>query len=1396
MQSITRLLFTSGARRRLRPALGRLLVCLGLLVGTFAVAVPAQAHTAPNSSSDFNGTWPPAGSGWQSPVANPAMPAQCGMKVALLLDRSTSVDGYQSQYNAAAAAIVNGLSGSPSTVGVWSFGTDSSAAGSTTYPALQFTSVAGGPASAGATAVKSKVTQITNTIGTSIQYTSYEAGLAAVKAGANTTPDLVIMLTDGAPTTHTGGGTNADVENADVDGGILSANAIKTWSSGPSRTRLMAVGIGDGVAAGTDAEKVLQLITGSTKFTGSNIATADYLLTSFQDAATALGQLAKSLCQANVTIEKRASTMAAPTAYGESTRANGWTFSSAPAATAVTPANQQTGAVDGINGRVRYTYDVTGPTDITITEAGQGGFTLQGIECTKATPNGAVAMPGSRNGNAYTVTGVQPTDAITCIFKNQPVFIDLSVTKTDGVASAVPGQVLDYSIGYANAADATATATNVVLTETVPANTTYVASGSSAWSCADGAGAGTTCTFAVGSLAPGASGIAQFKVKVVNPVGADVSSITNTVTVAGSGTERDLADQTATDVDGIDGMVDLTVTKTDNKTTTVPGATNTYVISASTTGTKVATGVVLTETVPANSTFLPGASSAGWSCLPGNAAGATCTLALPDLVPGAAAVTRSFAVQVANAVPADVGTIENTVTIAGTNETPSAPLPNSASDVDALDTTIDLTVTKSDGGVTAEPGDTVAYTIGYRNEGDQVAPGVVLTETVPAHTTFLAAGSPGWDCNGAAAGTGDGAAAGTTCTYAVGSLSPSGAATAVTFSVKVAGTLPVSIDSTSNTVTIAGTNEDDPDELTNTATDTTPLDAAPVIEVAKTDGVTTASPGDALLYTITVQNTGNQDATGVVVSETVPEHTSFLAGDLANTGWTKVGDSYLKVVDIAAGQSVVLTFKVQVDASVPASADTVDNLVTACLGDDCDEGDDTDELVADPELSVTKDDGVAVAGPGDTLSYDIDYANTGDREATDLVLTETVPAYTSADPAVLAGRGWDCDDVVPGTAGVLEAGSTCRKEIGDLDGDADGSATFVVTVDAVVPVGAQNVVNVVGLVDGEETVDTDDDVDELTHAAGIAVEKTDGVASATAGDVLTYVISVKNTGSRDAVGVSVAEAVPEHTQLVENGDGNAAWTDVLGVLVQTVDIPAGETLELRFTVRVDAPLAAGAEEIVNTVVACLDEATCDEDEDVDDLVAAPDLSVTKTDGDATARPGDEVTYTIAYANKGNQDATGVVLTETVPTGSTFVGPDTWACVGTTCTFEVGELPAGGSGSVSFRVRVITTVPAGQAQLDNIVVIDDDGENGDDPTPADNTARDVTPIVRPTEVLPNVITPTQPTPAPQVAARDLPRTGGDADHLLVLAGLLTILGGLLLMAESVAAPRRPGRRHVR
>jgi uncharacterized repeat protein (TIGR01451 family) len=69
------------------------------------------------------------------------------------------------------------------------------------------------------------------------------------------------------------------------------------------------------------------------------------------------------------------------------------------------------------------------------------------------------------------------------------------------------------------------------------------------------------------------------------------------------------------------------------------------------------------------------------------------------------------------------------------------------------------------------PGATLVYTLDYGNVGGMTATGVMITETVPASTTFnAAASSPGWSCP-------NGSPAGTICTHAVPDIPPDGTGT-------------------------------------------------------------------------------------------------------------------------------------------------------------------------------------------------------------------------------------------------------------------------------------------------------------------------------------------------------------------------------------------------------------------------------------------------------------------------------------------------------------------------------------------------------------------------------------------------------------------------------------------
>jgi uncharacterized repeat protein (TIGR01451 family) len=121
---------------------------------------------------------------------------------------------------------------------------------------------------------------------------------------------------------------------------------------------------------------------------------------------------------------------------------------------------------------------------------------------------------------------------------------NLGVSLTEGNITPVPGQALPYTINVTNAGSFTdgsgTNATGVVLTETVPANTTAdLANSTPGWTLASGSGgAGSTYTFALGALSAGATASAVFTVDVNSSIPAGTANLTNTVTVTDAASDR------------------------------------------------------------------------------------------------------------------------------------------------------------------------------------------------------------------------------------------------------------------------------------------------------------------------------------------------------------------------------------------------------------------------------------------------------------------------------------------------------------------------------------------------------------------------------------------------------------------------------------------------------------------------------------------------------------------------------------------------------------------------------------------------------------------------------------------------------------------------------------------
>ncbi len=945
---------------------------------------------------------------------------------------------------------------------------------------------------------------------------------------------------------------------------------------------------------------------------------------------------------------------------------------------------------------------------------------------------------------------------------------DLTLSKTDGDISAVPGQTFPYTLTLSNVGNQGAT--GVIITETVPLHTTFNAGASSpGWSCAPNNNAGSTCTLTVGALAGGgASTTRRFAVTVVPSLPAGVTQTTNTASLSddgANGADPTPANNTASDTTPLIAAPDLVLSKSDGGASVTPGGTVAYTLAYTNTGTRGATTVVLTETVPANTTFNAGASSAGWTCAPNNNAGATCTLAVGALNVGQSD-SKTFAVTVVNPVAAGVNQLSNTARIGddGTNGMDPTPANNTASDTTTVNAVPELSITKSDGGASAAPGVTVAYTLTYANTGNQGATGVVLSETVPLNSSFnTGASSAGWSCA-------NGAPAGSTCTLSITALAAGGSG-ARTFAVTVVNPVPAGVSQLSNTASIGDdtTNGTDPVPGNNTASDSTPINAAPDLTLTKTDGNISAAPGQTVAYTLTVTNVGNQGATGVVLSETVPLNSSFNAG-ASSAGWScangaPAGTTCTLAVGALTGGGTVAsrTFAVIVNAPIAAGVTQLSN--TAAVTDDGTNGADptpanntaadTTPITSTVDLVLAKTDGGISAVPGQTVAYTLTVTNAGNQLLTGVVITERVPLGSTFN-AGASTPGWSCADGAPGNTtctfnyGNARPASQLRRISG-----AAAPVIFAVTVVDPAPAGIELLENSASVADdgsnGVESTPADNtaaDTTPVIATVDLSITKTDGGISAVPGQTVVYTLTVTNTGDQDASGVFISETVPLYTTF-NAGASSAGWVCTPdGSAGSTCRLPAaiagnGGSTAVQFAVTVANPVPSGVTQIDNTVLT-FDEGSVTPDPTPGDntaadstpISAAPDLSLTKTDGGITAVPGQTFAYTLTVTNSGDQDANKVTLTETVPLYTTFnAGASTagWVCTpdgsaGSTCVFPVGPLTgAGGFTAVQFAVTVASPLPAGVTETTNTASVGDDGSNGVDPTPADNTAADTTPL---------------------------------------------------------------------
>ena len=475
---------------------------------------------------------------------------------------------------------------------------------------------------------------------------------------------------------------------------------------------------------------------------------------------------------------------------------------------------------------------------------------------------------------------------------------DLSITKTDGVATAIPGGSVTYTITGSNAGpDPVAAAT---VADTFPASETCN------WTCV-GAGGGT-CT------AAGAGNINDATVNL--PAGGSVTytascaisasasgNLSNTATIGSTISDPTPGNNSATDTDTLTPQADLAITKTDGVTTVVPGGNATYTITTSNAGPSDAIGSTVADTFPAT-------LACTWTCA--GAGGGTCSAAgagnINDVVnlPAGGSTTHTASCTVSAAA---VGSISNTATVSAAGGVVDlVPGNNSATDTDTVTLQSNLSITKTDGVTNVVAGGNLVYTIVSSNSGPQGAIGATVADTFPAGLTCT------WTCAGAGGGT---------CTAAgAGNINdsvnlPAGASVTHSASCAVSAAAPAgSIISNTATVT-APVGVTDPAPGDNTATDmTTVIGGSGVSGTKSVSGSTIA--GGSIAYTIVLSNAGpgNQaDNPGDEFVDTLPSQVNFVSVTASSGTASEAGGVVHWNGAIAAAGSVTITINATVKSS-------------------------------------------------------------------------------------------------------------------------------------------------------------------------------------------------------------------------------------------------------------------------------------------------------------------------------------------------------------------------------------------------------------------------------------------------------------------------------------------------
>jgi uncharacterized repeat protein (TIGR01451 family) len=218
-------------------------------------------------------------------------------------------------------------------------------------------------------------------------------------------------------------------------------------------------------------------------------------------------------------------------------------------------------------------------------------------------------------------------------------------------------------------------------------------------------------------------------------------------------------------------------------------------------------------------------------------------------------------------------------------------------------------------------------------------------------------------------------------------------------------------------------------------------------------------------------------------------------------------------------------------------------------------------------------------------------------------------------------------------------------------------------------------------IDTDGTDDSDTEITIPVPQTDLSIVKTVNNSTPNVGDNVIFTLTVTNNGPSDANGVSVTDNLPTgYTYVSDDGAGaysGGVWT--IG------DMSNGAIATLNITATINA-----TGDYANTATVTGDQNDPDGTDDSDTNTPTPtpitDLSIIKTVDNSTPDVGDNVVFTLAVTNNGPSEATGVSVTDNLPSGYTYVSDDGGGAY-SGGIWTIGNLANGATATLNITVTV-------------------------------------------------------------------------------------------------------------